>query len=255
MEATSVFSTISPAITVPVLYPSFESYIRGFNHIDRANQETYKVNLVIAPTGSGKTTVFIAELVRKYPNTLFVLCLPRVLACNVAIYLRSQYKLHVVVRNGKLKEDIVENTQVLIMTYRSAVNAVCSGNIHKYMNFSQKQNISFVFDECHETCVEARLLYYLFMFLFIITHTWLHSLFCVSATMDPAELSKRLGIEQRFIRTSLIQAPLKQFVCGSININSIQITPELVSDPDPDPDPDPESDPVPEPKPRQLWMK
>jgi len=196
-----------------VLYTSFETFVRGFS-------ESHKINLVLAPTGSGKTTCFIAEMVKKFPKNMIVLCLPRRLACNVAVYLRTKYKLIVAVRNGEIRESVDEKTSVLIMTYQSAINAVISEMIHV---FRSGRKISFVFDECHETCPEARRLYRLFRVLYNVKPDWIHSLFCVSATMDPVELSKRLEIEQESIETSTIEAPPKTFERGQTHVNPISV--------------------------------
>ena len=200
---------------------SFKAFVKGFQAMNLEAPETQKVHLVVAPTGSGKTTTFIAEMVRKYPEVLHVLCLPRRLACNVALYLRSQYGLNVAVKHGKVNEtvgDLVRpDTQVLIMTYRSAVNMILCGNQ------PSGRQLSLIFDECHESCYEAVMLYRLISSLFAKKPDWLHSLFCVSATMDPVELSKRLNIERKFIQVSEIEAPRKPFVIGPKEVIPINV--------------------------------
>ena len=220
MDQLHPISTILPAMIAMMVYGSFETFVRGFLEMNSENPETQKVHLVVAPTGSGKTTEFIAKMVAKYPKILIVLCLPRRLACNVAVYLRSHYKLKVAVRNGEIHEDLGEDTSVLITTYQSAINAVVSAIIHI---FRKGRQVSFVFDECHETCPEAVRLYKLFNSLFAKKPVWLHSLFCVSATMDPVELSTRLKIEQQFIQTSMIEAPPKTFERGQRNVKPINV--------------------------------
>ena len=201
--------------------PSFKAFVKGFQAMNLEAPETQKVHLVVAPTGSGKTTTFIAEMVRKYPEVLHVLCLPRRLACNVALYLHSQYGLNVAVKHGKVNEtvgDLVRpDTQVLIMTYRSALNMIIYGNQ------PSDRKMSIIFDECHESCYEAVMLYRLISSLFAKKPDWLHSLFCVSATMDPDELSKRLNIEQRFIQVSKIEAPRKTFSIGPKEVIAINV--------------------------------
>jgi hypothetical protein len=213
--------TLLPAIVAMMLYSSFEAFVKGFQAMNSEAPETQKVHLVVAPTGSGKTTTFIAEMVRKYPDVLIVLCLPRRLACNVALYLRSQYGLNVAVKHGKVNEtvgDLVSpDTQVLIMTYRSAVNMILC------RNQPSGRQLSLIFDECHESCYEAVMLYRLLNSLFFNKPDWLHSLFCVSATMDPVELSKRLNIEPRFIRVSKIEAPRKTFSIGPKEVIPINV--------------------------------
>jgi hypothetical protein len=201
-------ASITPILAMMILYSSFEAFVQGFQAMNSQAPETQKVNLIIAPTGSGKTTQFIARMVAKDPTVLIVLCLPRVLACNVAYYLRSEYSLRVCVKNGKRKGILTADTQVLIMTYRSAVNMVASNKQ------PHSRQISMIFDECHESCAEAVLLYKLMGSLFVKKPVWLHSLFCVSATMDPIELSTRLGVEQQFIQASTIEAPQKTFQIG-----------------------------------------
>ena len=224
MEAVISLPTILkllPAIVAMMLYSSFEAFVKGFQAMNSEAPETQKVHLVVAPTGSGKTTTFIAEMVRKYPEVLHVLCLPRRLACNVAVYLRSQYGLNVAVKHGKVNEtvgDLVRSdTQVLIMTYRSAVNMILC------RNWSSGRQLSLIFDECHESCYEAVMLYRLISSLFAKKPDWLHSLFCVSATMDPVELSKRLNIEPRFIQVSKIEAPRKTFTIGPKEVIPIDV--------------------------------
>jgi hypothetical protein len=201
--------------------PSFKDFVQGLKAMNSEPPKTQKVHLIVAPTGSGKTTTFIAEMVRKYPEVLHVLCLPRRLACNVAVYLRSQYGLNVAVKHGKVNEtmgDLVRpDTQVLIMTYRSAVNMILCGNQ------PSGRQMSIIFDECHESCYEAVMLYRLISSLFAKKPDWLHSLFCVSATMDPVELSKRLNIEQRFIQVSKIEAPRKTFTIGPKEVIPIDV--------------------------------
>lgn len=198
--------------------PSFEAFVQGFQ---AKNSGTMKVHLIDSPTGSGKTTIFIAEMVRKYPEVLHVLCLPRRLACNVSVYLRSQYGLNVAVKHGKVNETVSElvkpDTQVLIMTYRSAVNMILCGNQ------PSGRKLSLIFDECHESCYEAVMLYRLISSLFAKKPDWLHSLFCVSATMDAVELSKRLNIKQRFIQVSKIEAPRKTFSIGPNEVIPITV--------------------------------
>ena len=210
-----------PAIVAMRLYLSFEAFVQGFQAMNSDAPETDKVHLVVAPTGSGKTTAFIAEMVRMFPRVLLVLCLPRRLACNVAVYLRSQYGLTVAVKHGKVNEtvgDLVKpDTQVLIMTYRSAVNMILC------QNKPSGRQISLVFDECHESCYEAVMLYRLISSLFAKKPDWLHSIFCVSATMDPIELSKRLNLEKRFIQVSEIEAPRKTFPIGTKHVIPINI--------------------------------
>ena len=220
MDSSLSIPTILPAIIAMMLYSSFEAFIQGFQAMNSQAPETNKVNLIVAPTGSGKTTEFIAKMVAKFPSVLVVLCLPRRLACRVAVYLRSHYGLHVAVQHGKHKDKVLPETQVLIMTYRSAVNMVVS-------NMQPKgRQISMIFDECHESCAEAVLLYTLMGSLFVKQPRWLHSLFCVSATMDPIELSNRLGIEQRFIQASTIEAPPKTFPIGRKETISISVEDE-----------------------------
>lgn len=213
--------TLLPAIVAMMLYSSFEGFVKGFQAMNSEAPETQKVHLVVAPTGSGKTTAFIAEMVRKYPDVLIVLCLPRRLACNVAVYLRSQYCLNVAVKHGKVNETVSElvspDTRVLIMTYRSAVNMILCGNQPSC------RQLSLIFDECHESCYEAVMLYRLLNSLFFNKPDWLHSLFCVSATMDPVELSKRLNIKPRFIRVSKIEAPRKTFSIGPKEVIPINV--------------------------------
>jgi hypothetical protein len=216
-----IILTFLPAIVAMMLYSSFEAFVKGFQAMNSEAPETQKVNLVIAPTGSGKTTAFIAEMVRTYPDVLFVVCLPRVLACNVAVYLRSQYGLNVAVKHGKVNETVRElvspDTQVLIMTYRSAVNMILCGNQ------PSGRQMSIIFDECHESCYEAVMLYCLISSLFAKKPDWLHSLFCVSATMDPVELSKRLKIERKFVQVSKIEAPPKPFPIGEKHVIPINV--------------------------------
>ena len=213
--------TLLPAIVAMMLYSSFEAFVKGFQAMNSEAPETQKVHLVVAPTGSGKTTTFIAEMVRKYPDVLIVLCLPRRLACNVALYLRSQYGLNVAVKHGKVNEtvgDLVSpDTQVLIMTYRSAVNMILC------RNQPSGRQLSLIFDECHESCYEAVMLYRLLNSLFAKKPDWLDSILCVSATMDPIELSKRLNINPQFIQVSNIEAPRKPFVIGPKEVIPINI--------------------------------
>jgi hypothetical protein len=125
------------------------------------------------------------------------------------------------VKHGKVNEtvgDLVKpDTQVLIMTYRSAVN------MFLYGNQPSGRQISIIFDECHESCYEAVMLYRLISSLFAKKPDWLHSLFCVSATMDPVELSKRLNIEPRFIQVSEIEAPRKTFTIGPKEVIPINV--------------------------------
>ncbi len=212
-----------------MMYSSFEAFVQGFQAMNSESPETQKVHLVIAPTGSGKTTAFIAEMVRKYPDVLQVLCLPRRLACNVSVYLRSQYGLNVAVKHGKVNEtvgDLVKpDTQVLIMTYRSVVNMILSMliNILFCRNLLNGRQLSIIFDECHESCYEAVMLYRLISSLFAKKPDWLHSLFCVSATMDRVELSKRLNIEEGVIQVSNIEAPRKTFVVGPKEVIPIKV--------------------------------
>ena len=201
--------------------PSFKAFVKGFQAMNSEAPETQKVHLIDAPTGSGKTTRFIAEMVAKDPEVLLVLCLPRRLACNVAVYLRSQYELNVAVKHGKVKESVSElvspDTQVLIMTYRSAVNMII------YSNDPSGRQMSIIFDECHESCYEACLLFRLFKILYHIKPDWLHSLFCVSATMDAVELSKRLNIKQELIEVSKIEAPPKTFTVDPTEVIEINL--------------------------------
>ena len=201
--------------------PSFQDFVNSLRSMYSGVPKIQNVNLVIAPTGSGKTTAFIAEMVRIFPDVLQVLCLPRRLACNVSVYLRSQYGLNVAVKHGKVNETVGElvnlDTQVLIMTYRSAVNMVLC------QNWPSGRQLSIIFDECHESCYEAVMLYRLISSLFAKKPDWLHSLFCVSATMDPIELSKRLNIERRFIQVSKIEAPRKTFPIGTKEVISINV--------------------------------
>jgi len=201
--------------------PSFDVFVQCFQAMESKTPKTQKVHLVVAPTGSGKTTAFIAEMVLIFPDVLQVLCLPRRLACNVSVYLRSQYGLNVAVKHGKVNEtvgDLVkDDTQVLIMTYRSAVNMLLC------QNRPSGRELSIIFDECHESCYEAVMLYRLISSLFAKKPDWLHSLFCVSATMDRIELSKRLNIEQRFVQVSEIEAPRKTFPIGPKEVISINV--------------------------------
>ncbi len=201
--------------------PSFKAYVDSLRAMYSSASKLQKVHLLVAGTGSGKTTTFIAEMVAKYPEVLLVLCLPRRLACNVALYLRSEYGLDVAVKHGKVNEtvgDLVSpDTQVLIMTYRSAVNMILCGNQ------PSGRQISLLFDECHESCAEAVMLYKLMGSLFAKKPDWLHSLFCVSATMDPVELSKRLNIERKFIQVSKIEAPPKPFPIGAKHVIPINV--------------------------------
>ena len=220
MQALASILTIS-AILATMLYASFEAFVQGFQAIDSKAPETQKVHLVIAPTGSGKTTRFIAEMVLKYPDVLFVLCLPRVLACNVADYLRREYHLDVCVRNGKRKEKPTAGTQLLIMTYQSAANAFVSGKINEYACGRQ---VSPIFDECHETCAQATLLFGVMRGLFSKRPKFLHSLICISATMDAEELSERLGgIDPSHIQVSQIEAPAKSFEKGPTYVIPISV--------------------------------
>jgi hypothetical protein len=237
MEVVISLTTIIPVIVAMMLYSSFEAFVQGFQAMNSESPETQKVHLVIAPTGSGKTTAFIAEMVGKYPDVLHVLCLPRRLACNVAVYLRSQYGLNVAVKHGKVNEtvgDLVSpDTQVLIMTYRSAVNMILSMliNILFCRNLLSGRQLSIIFDECHESCYEAVMLYRLISSLFAKKPDWLHSLFCVSATMDRVELSKRLKIEQRLIQVSEIEAPRKTFPIGTKHVIPINVVDEDEKEP------------------------
>jgi hypothetical protein len=221
-----------PSLVAIMIYNSFETFVQGFQAMNSDAPETDKVHLVVAPTGSGKTTAFIAEMVRIFPDVLLVLCLPRRLACNVAVYLRSQYGLNVAVKHGKVNEtvgDLVKpDTQVLIMTYRSVVNMILSMLINMILcrNLLSGRQLSIIFDECHESCYEAVMLYRLISSLFAKKPDWLHSLFCVSATMDHDELSNRLNIEKRFIQVSEIEAPRKPFVIGPKEVIQINVVDE-----------------------------
>lgn len=210
-----------PSLVAMMLYASFEAFVQRFRDMSSEDPETVKVHLVLAPTGSGKTTRFIAGMVRKYPDVLFVLCLPRVLACNVANYLRREYRLEVCVKNGKRKGIPTADTQVLIMTYQSAVNAVVYGKINEYASGRQ---VSLIFDECHETCAQATLLFGVMTALFNKRPKILHSLICISATMDAEELSKRLGgIDPSHIQVSQIEAPAKSFEKGTTYVVPILV--------------------------------
>lgn len=226
MEATPFYLPIPilallPSLVAIMLYESFEAFVQGFQAMDSKAPETVKVHLILAPTGSGKTTRFIAGMVRKYPDVLFVLCLPRVLACNVAYYLRSEYGLNVCVKNGKCKGRPTASTQVLIMTYQSAANAFVSGNIK---DFACGRQVSLIFDECHETCAQATLLFKVMAGLFSKRPKFLHSLICISATMDAEELSKRLGgVDPSQIQVSQIEAPAKSFKKGETYIIPISV--------------------------------
>ena len=212
--------------------PSFEAFVQGLKAMNSEPPKTQKVHLIVAPTGSGKSSVFINALsqhinkvaqqnAQKNPKNLIVLCLPRRLACKISDYLHSQYGLNVAVKHGGVKETVGElvrpNTHVLIMTYRSAVNMILSENQ------PSNRQLSLIFDECHESCSEAVMLYRLFNSLFFDKPDWLHSLFCVSATMDPVELSKRLNIEPRFIHVSKIEAPRKTFTIGPKEVIPINV--------------------------------
>lgn len=199
--------------------PSFKAYVDSLRAMYASASKLQKVNLLLAGTGTGKSSLLINVLAQyinekvlqtaqKKPNNLVVLCLPRRLACNISVYLSSQYGLNVAVQHGKHKDKVEQSTQVLIMTYRSAVNMVVSNKQPR------GRKISIIFDECHESSAEAVLLYKLMGSLFAKQPKWLHSLFFVSATMDPIELSNRLGIEQQFIQASMIEAPLKTFPIG-----------------------------------------
>ena len=224
MEASPHISPILallPSLVAMMLYASFEEFVQGFQAMDSKAPESHKVHLVLAQTGSGKTTRLIAGMVRKYPHVLFVLCLPRVLACNVAFFLRSEYKLKVCVKNGKRKEPLNESTQVLITTYQSAANAFVSGKINE---FACERQVSLIFDECHETCAQATLLLGVMRGLLIKHPKFLHSLICISATMDANELSKRFGgIDQALIQVSQIEAPAKSFEKGPTCVISISV--------------------------------
>lgn len=221
MQALASITPILSAIIAMMLYTSFEAFVQGFQFMDKKAPETQKVHLILAPTGSGKTTLFLAEMVRKYPDVLFVLCLPRVLACNVATYLRSEYGLDVCVKNGRCRETPTGRTEVLIMTYQSAVNAVVSGKINEY---ARGRQVSLIFDECHETCSQATLLFGVMTALFSKRPKFLHSLICVSATMHTEELSKRLGgIDPSRIQVSEIEAPAKSFEKGPTFVIPISV--------------------------------
>jgi hypothetical protein len=210
-----------PAIVAMMLYASFEAFVQGFQAMNSEAPETQKVHLVVAPTGSGKTTRFIAEMVRISPDVLFVVCLPRVLACNVAYFLHREYGLDVCVKNGKRKEKPNVHTRVLIMTYQSAANAFVSGQINK---FAGERQVSLIFDECHETCAQATILFAVMTALFVKKPKFLHSLICVSATMDAEELSKRLcGVDPSQIQVSEIEAPAKPFKKGETHVIPISV--------------------------------
>ena len=216
----SLTTSISDIVAMRPL-PSFEAFVQGFPAMDPKALETIKIYLILAPTGSGKTTRFIAEMVLKYPDVLFVLCLPRVLACNVADYLRREYHLDVCVRNGKRKEKPTAGTQLLIMTYQSAANAFVSGKINEY---ACGRKVSLIFDECHETCAQATLLFGVMRGLFSKRPKFLHSLICISATMDAEELSKRLGgIDPSHSQVSQIEAPAKSFEKGPTYVIPISV--------------------------------
>ena len=75
------------------------------------------------------------------------------------------------------------------------------------------------------------MLYRLISSLFAKKPDWLHSLFCVSATMDRVELSKRLKIEQRFIQVSEIEAPRKTFPIGTKHVIPINVVDEDEKEP------------------------
>ena len=212
--------------------PSFKAFVNSLRAMYSSASKIQKVHLLIAGTGTGKSSLFINELAQhinevaqQKPNNLIVLCLPRRLACNISDYLHSQYGLNVAVKHGGVKETVSElvkpNTQVLIMTYRSAVNMIL--NMILSGNQPSGRQMSIIFDECHESCYEAVMLYRLISSLFAKKPDWLHSLFCVSATMDPVELSKRLNIEPRFIQVSEIEAPRKPFVIGPKEVIPINV--------------------------------
>ena len=220
MQALASILTIS-AILATMLYASFEAFVQGFQAMNSNFPETSKVHLILAPTGSGKTTRFIAEMVKMFPNVLFVVCLPRVLACNVAYYLRSEYGVNVCVKNGKRKGRPTADTQVLITTYQSAANAFASKQIKVY---SCGRQVSLIFDECHETCAQATLLFEVMTGLLVKKPEYLHSLICISATMDAEELSKRLGgIDLSNIQVSQIEAPAKSFEKGPTHVIPIYV--------------------------------
>ena len=204
--------------------PSFKAYVDSLQKMYSSASKLQKVHLLVSGTGTGKSSLLIYELVQQNPNNLIVLCLPRRLACNLSVYLRSHYELDVAVQHGKHKDKVQKTTQVLIMTYRSAVNMVVSNNQ------PHGRQISMIFDECHESCAEAVLLYRLMGSLFVQQPRWLHSLFCVSATMDPIELSTRLGIEQQFIQASMIEAPRKTFPIGRKETIPIRVEDETTCD-------------------------
>ncbi len=56
---------ISGILATMMLYASFEAFVQGFQAMNSKAHEPQKVHLVLAPTGSGKTTRFIAEMIRK----------------------------------------------------------------------------------------------------------------------------------------------------------------------------------------------
>ena len=212
--------------------PSFKVFVDSLRTMYSSALKIQKVHLLLAGTGTGKSSLFINELsqhinevaqqnAQQKPNNLIVLCLPRRLACNISDYLHSQYGLNVAVKHGGVKETVGElvrpDTHVLIMTYRSAVNMILS------VNQPSNRQLSLIFDECHESCSEAVMLYRLFNSLFFDKPDWLHSLFCVSATMDSVELSKRLNLKKRFIQVSNIQAPQKTFVIGPKEVIPINV--------------------------------
>ena len=212
--------------------PSFKAYVDRLRSTYSSASKLQKVDLLLARTGTGKSSLLINELAQyinekvqqtttqKKANNLIVLCLPRRLACKLSIYLQAQYGLNVEVKHGKVKEtvgDLVSpDTQVLIMTYRSAVNILCGNQL-------SGRQISLIFDECHESCAEAVMVYKLMGSLFAKKPDWLHSLFFVSATMDPVELSKRLKIEREFIQVSKIEPPPKPFPIGAKQVIPINV--------------------------------
>jgi hypothetical protein len=212
--------------------PSFKAYVDSLRAMYSSASKLQKVNLLRAGTGTGKSSVLINELAQyvneevrqtaqKKANNLIVLCLPRRLACKLSVYLQAQYGLNVAVKHGKVNETVGHlvspDTQVLIMTYLSAVNMIIYGNQ------PSGRQISLVFDECHESCAEAVMLYKLMGSLFVKKPDWLDSLFFVSATMDPVELSKRLNIERKFIQVSKIEPPPKPFPIGAKEVIPIKV--------------------------------